>query len=788
MNKKLKRFTLAMSTTGLLVTAGCGGGGDGDTTVTIPPVVTTNVSSTVVDGAIKGALVCLDKNSNGKCEADEVQGRTDVAGNVTLAVPNADLGKFPIIALVGTDAVDADHGPVMVAYTMSAPADQVGVVSPLTTLVQQTIASTGVNTAEAAQSVRDATGIVASLFQDFTKVAAPTDGSISAATVARMLVVTTQQQQTTIASTLGTAAIDGSMITAADLDKAIQRRLLELLPALVTALSDPAVLAATTPVAREAALSAAAATLVTSGGLTPAGVTTVVAINNQATTTAPVAPPAPFILLANLTFNDASNYFVRVLSGSLAQSTPDSGNNLKYVDRRERANTGNAARWSSGSDPWRNADLNWNGSAWVGCPINFENTTSVRDAQGNSTYTYCDKRETGKSSRATFDIAGKTMAEVYAQVLAAGYSNLTLGDAAVLGNATFPTAAQVHFQTTTPLTTALSYYPGGAANPAGFSNVMSQFSAAVSAGGVASTQGAGVACNSSETNTNGISSTTLEGMIASKGGTPCVYGPATFMYGGVTYTSDTSNEWWANSTVSLGKVGTAPVNNGAAPGFYTSNKHLRIAFKGTGTNPVTYYACKERFTNGSVRNCTAVGTGNYSIQTLGDARVMTFTNLPVQAASLSYNRVFVERGGLVYFGYQSKPLVTNSARLNTVATTALLTQLGVTPADPAVPLALTAASYQGTWDLRDVGTAVSPTNGTTVFINANGIVSCQDRETSAFEECSVSITNPATGSFTYVNGTTTASGSFNFLAGTTSGSYSDPTAVPMSGSFIGGRR
>ena len=39
--------------------------------------------------------------------------------------------------------VDAVNGRVMVRFTMSAPADQTGVVSPLTTLVQQTVATTG---------------------------------------------------------------------------------------------------------------------------------------------------------------------------------------------------------------------------------------------------------------------------------------------------------------------------------------------------------------------------------------------------------------------------------------------------------------------------------------------------------------------------------------------------------------------------------------------------------------------------------------------------------------------
>jgi trimeric autotransporter adhesin len=797
MKLRLKQLPLALCSAGLLMVTGCGGGGDG-APVVLPPA-TTNLSTTVVDGAIKDALVCLDKNGNGQCEADEVQGRTDVAGNVTLAVPNADVGRFALVAVVGLDAVDADNGPVTVAYTLSAPADQPNVVSPLTTLVQQTIASTGVSTAEAAKSVQDATGITTSLFADFTKVPAPTDGSVSAATVARMVVVTTQQQQAAVASAVGATAIDDSVITQADLDKAIQKKLLEMLPALVAALSDPAVLAAASPLAKEVALLAAATTLVTDSGLTPAAATTVVAINNQATTTVPVPAPEAFIQLAGLSFTDASNYVVRLFTGSLAQATPDSSNNARYVERRLRSNAGNLAKWGSGSDPWRNADLNWNGSAWAACPINFENTSSVRDALGNSDYSYCNKHQTGKSSRATFDISGKTMAEVYAQIRAAGYTNLDIADTAALGSAAFPAGSALFYQTTTPLTEALAYSPAGADSPAGTSNLATQYSAPLAAGGDASTQASGTGCNvfavddngmpttTRERDTNGTNSTTLEGLIAAKPGTPCVYSPtSSFTYAGTTYTHADPNAGWGTTTVSLGKVGTAPVGSGTVPGFYTANSILRAAF--TGANAVAYYACKERFDNGSIRACTQVGTGTYTIASFGDGRALTFQNLPVQTAPLNYNRVFIERGGRVYFGFQGKPLVAKSARLNTTAATALLTQLGVPAEDPSVPLALTVASYQGTWDLRDVLTLPGPKNGTTLFINANGMVACQDRESSNFDACTVTITNPATGAFSYVDGESVATGSFNFLAGTTSGVYTDPGSEPAHGSFVGGRR
>ena len=791
MDFRCQQLCAALASAGLLTLAGCGGGSNDSVAPPPPTATTTNVDTTVVDGAISNALVCIDKNGNGRCETDELQGRTDASGRVTLAVPNADVGKYPIAAEVGKDATDAEHGAVKVAYFMSAPADQVAVVSPLTTLVQQTVASSGGTTTQAAQAVQDATGITASLFQDYTKAPAPspTDGSVNAATLARMIVVTTQQQSLAIASALNTTAIDGKPIAQADLDQAVQKKLLELLPALVAALGDPAVLTAATPVAKEAAITAAATTLVASQGLTSSSAATVVSINRQAPTTAAAAPASAGIQMASLNFTDAANYNLRLFTSSLAQNTPDASNNTRFVERRLRSNGGNLAKWGSGNDPVRNSDLSWNGSAWVSCPINFENTSSGRDAQGNNTYSYCDARETGRGGRASFDIAGRTMAEVYAQARTAGYTNLTLTDPAALGSATFPTGSALFYQTTTPLTEAFAYYPAGANNPAGFSNVASQYSAAIAAGGDAAKQAANTACNASETAGSGFNSTTLESFIASKSGTPCLYAPSSVTYNSATYPSDTPNGWWGNSTASLGVIGTASLTPTAtSTGFYTGNTLLRVAFAGSGTNPVSYYACKQRYLNGSTRSCTPIGTGTYGIAKIGDARVLTLTNPPAQAALLNYNRVFVERGGFVYFGYRSKPVVNNAVRLNTIASTAMLARLGVSVEDPSTPLALAAGSYQGTWDVRQASSVTSPTNGTTVFINANGSSSCQDRQTSAFGACTVTITDPATGTFTFANGPATASGSFNFAAGTASGVFTDPTSTPTTGNFIGGRR
>lgn len=70
----------------------------------------TSVPVTVIDGAIENAVVCLDISLNGACDSDEPSGRTDVDGNVTLQVAPANAGRYPIVAQVGTDAEDADHG------------------------------------------------------------------------------------------------------------------------------------------------------------------------------------------------------------------------------------------------------------------------------------------------------------------------------------------------------------------------------------------------------------------------------------------------------------------------------------------------------------------------------------------------------------------------------------------------------------------------------------------------------------------------------------------------------
>ena len=799
MKTQFKRAALLVVSLGLAGLVGCGGGGSavdspvtlpgsstpgGTSTLpdnTLPPAPTTTaVTTTVIDGAIKNAIVCMDKNTNGACDPGEVQGTTDAAGNATLAVPNADVGKFPLLALVGTNAVDVDNGTVTVPFSMVAPASNAAVISPLTTLVQETVASTGLTVVQAEQAVQSATGITVSLFQDFTKVPAPTDGSPSAKVVARMAVVTTQAQVSTLASTSGTTAIDGNIITQADINRAINQRLLQLLPTLVAAISNPAN-ASLTGAAQEAAIVSA----VSSQLLSTASLPTLVAINNQnttvvatTTTTSSVTAttPAASLGLRNLTFTNASAWFVRVFTGTAANNTPDANGNLKFIDRRYNLVNGGVANWNFGGNPRDQSNLHWTGSAWEACGLNFESTSSVSDALGNNSYNYCNNYETGKSNRATFDIAGKTMAQVYDQAVAAGYTNIFISNSnTALGSATYPAGSSMGYQTSTPLTKAFAYYPGS-------SNVIFNYSTAVTAGGDGRTQAAGVGCNSTEFSVAAsIPTTTFEGLAAAFKGAPCIFGNNTFVSNGVTYTSpDSTNEAWGAATLPIGTIG----NVGGVPtAYYTGNIRIRVGFTGTGANATTYYACKERFNNFSTRNCSAIGTGTYTISALGDARVMTLNNPPAQAVAFNYTRTFVERGGKVYYGYQDKLNASNSARLNTTATRALLAQLGLPAIDPDVPLALTAGSYQGVWDARDPAVAGG---GTTLYIAPNGNITCAETPTGLAQTCNLTITNPVTGAISgTIDGTSTIAGTTNFITGIGAGTYSQPAP---GGNFVSTRR
>lgn len=655
---------------------GCGGGGGSSSTAT-PAATTTSVQTTAIDGALSGATVCLDVNGNGVCDAGEPSGTTDANGQATLTVPNAQVGLYPIVVMVPVGAVDADTGPVTTAYVMQAPADQTAVVSPITTMVQAQIATSGGSSAQAAATVQQQTGLTASPFANYTANKSTDANAAAAATLARLIVLATQQQTTALASNVGMTDSSGATVSQADVQSIVAKSLAASLPTLAAAAADLSVAAAKTPAALDAALGTLAKTLSTNGqlGLTPATALALIGASKM-----PSDPASSSTIVASasfraFTFTDTNNYFYRAMESTVADNTPDANGLVHYYDNRTLDQAGTVSSWGFNNSQARQGDLHWNGTAWVGCPLGFRSSQTPRDANGISQYNYCDSMELGSSQRASVDIGGKLQTDVLATIRAfpggdsgIAYTSFGPTDPTLLGTSTFPTGSKLVYQTST----AKTYAPAYDVLPSGIVNA---YPADIASGGNAIT--GTPACNVvTPTNfaTYYTPVATLEALVAANPGSPCIYGSTS---GGLPI----QNEWWGNSTVSVGSIANGlvpPAGTATVPDtYFSSTELLRVGFAATG-NGMTYYSCLARASDGSPRHCTALGTGTYSIQTLGDARVLTMSNPPAEFVRLGYNRVFVERGGSIHYGYQSIPgSLILGVRLNITAANAMLQQLGV---------------------------------------------------------------------------------------------------------------
>ncbi|SDO93883.1 hypothetical protein SAMN05216303_102740 [Rhodoferax sp. OV413] len=658
----------ALSGAAIAALAACGG--DGGSPVAVAPASST-VALTVMDGLIQGATVCLDVNGNSSCDASEPQGTSGADGKVSFSVPNTDLGKYPVVAVVGPGAIDMDDPSTPItaatAYTLTAPADQTAVVSPLTTLVQLLVASQGLSTTAAAAAVQSQAGLSNSPMANY--VATPDS---QAANAARVLVAAIQSQTSTLAT---------PSLTKAEIQKAILDNASNLLAAAVLAGSDDAVVTACavkTSDACKTAIANAVATVVADAGLTPTTVAAAVELAKAPAVTESATPVASFAL-DWVNAGDSSNWYTRIFTSTAAENTPDANGLVRYRSIRHARVAGVDTEWVRSNDPTRAGDLHWSGSAWVGCTIGFQNTSTVRDAQGRSSYNFCDSSEKGSSQRVTTSIEGKTMADVFALIQATRTGGSNWGKAptwftgtvtASVGSATFPADSKLQVQNSVTTEVAIAYDVQS-------DNIVTVADADVAAGGDA-VANSGVACNTAQAN-NASQAVTLETVIARNPGTPCSYAAGTLTgLNGQTFSSLTPNTAWGNTTTSMGNLGSAALGTSStATGYYTGNKRLRVSFAGGSSNAVTFYTCLQRSINGSTRNCTTVGTGTYTITTLGDARVMTFSALPAAFAALTYDRVFVERAGQVYWGYKDKLSSYKVVRLNGTAGNAVLSQLGL---------------------------------------------------------------------------------------------------------------
>jgi len=152
----IKTLGISLAVATVLGMSGCGSSSSNDDT-TPPPnggdTVTTTVSGKVADGYLDKAKVCLDKNENGKCDENEPN-TLSVNGSYDLNIKTADIGDYPILVEVTTTTIDLDDGSyVTKPYTLTAPKDSTGFISPITTLIKSQIDNNPALTTDEAISI-----------------------------------------------------------------------------------------------------------------------------------------------------------------------------------------------------------------------------------------------------------------------------------------------------------------------------------------------------------------------------------------------------------------------------------------------------------------------------------------------------------------------------------------------------------------------------------------------------------------------------------------------------------
>ena len=689
---------------------GCGGGGASEPPAPPPPPPapsTVAIGGKAVDGALSGATACYDLNDNGACDSGEpASTATGADGAFTLAVAPTDAGRHRIVVQVPATAIDADTGAAVgTAYTLQSPATGTTTahsvfVSPLTTLVQGHVDASGASVAEATALVQTQAGLAASPLADFT--AAGNADNKQAALVARLVQATVLAQADTLKAVAGQADLSGGTASAAEVARQVTSAVIGALPTIAGKTAESAVSGAS-GAALATAIADAAKAVVAQAGMTADEAKAAIGAAKLPVDTSTPSAAATAQLLA-LRYGDANNWYLRSLQNSAADNAPDASNNVRYASvymlsqGSAYTSAGTTQAWASGSSYARRGDLHWNGSDWVACKLGDRNTSAVRDAQGRSTYNFCDGLEKGRTWRTVVDLAGQGIADVFTNKIrtypgghaGVAYADWGPGNLAMFGGTAFPAGAKLFYQVNTPTEAAPAYDVTAAS--------ATVFSAEVAAGGDLRASPS-LACGAAPTAT---AAATLEDLVARNPGKPCISVKAVSG-------SDVSldpNESWGTSTASLGVLANAATRPAGTGNWYSTELRLRVAFAGGASLATTYYSCLSRAANASARNCSPLGTGSYSIKTLGDARVMSFSGLPALMQQAGYSRVFIERGGKVWYGYQN-PAGNNAnlLRLNMEAANAVLAALPgmpalvptTRPADQSAASQAAMATAKGAW-------------------------------------------------------------------------------------------
>lgn len=130
-----KYSAIAASMIAALSLTGCGSdSSDSKNNDTTNPVEPTAKQIKVIDGYLSQAQVCVDRNNNSACDADEIVGLTDSNGAITIKAEDA---KYAVIAqaIAGKTSDSDKAGLLGNSYELIADADS-KVVTPFTTMAE----------------------------------------------------------------------------------------------------------------------------------------------------------------------------------------------------------------------------------------------------------------------------------------------------------------------------------------------------------------------------------------------------------------------------------------------------------------------------------------------------------------------------------------------------------------------------------------------------------------------------------------------------------------------------
>ena len=625
-------FTLTSICVATLVACGGGDGGGskpGDNTDPQPPATRTIQSPKTIDGVLKNAKVCLDMNANGQCDEGEPYGTTDATGVAHVEVEQGDdTSKYPWLAEVGSDAVDADTGPVKTAYRLTAPAGETAVVSPLTTLVQTQIATTGSSREDAIAAVKEQLGINASdLMADYTS--GTTNTQKAAGTLARLLVVTTQKLSEK-AKAANVTDSDGKALSAAQIDSAVQSIVLEQSQTLAVAAQDNHLTSATDSNIDTIANNVAEA------NYTAVPATADAQKSNNASTPAPEVGGSAFALLRWFSYTDTNNYYLRTLHATKEQNTADANGTRRYTEKRETVVNGQEKTWVR-------PQIYWTGTEWFDCPADFVQESITTSAGQQSLY--CQSLRSSIGQQTVRDISGLKIRDTLSEIRSRPWT-ATDGKFADWGPkpelipaaATWPTGSQLQTRAVTDLGGTMYYMRNLPATIPPADDPLSRIN---------------------------WRQATLDQFIAWNAGDFSPKVSAADVHGN-------------NSRVLITRRDYQKLDGSL--GY----KRYMVGLEAGGERSARFYECEgdvrtlpqasTLFIN-NVSTCKVLMVSNYTIATQGDAKVLSFAAQPLQLQK--DNVLFVERNGVTYEGFRTKTQTNYQQRLNQAAAEALLATVGL---------------------------------------------------------------------------------------------------------------